>query len=93
MSGREAGATITGAAGSEPFACVSAAWKAHEGELRGYLRHRLADPDVADDVLQDVFVKAMRQGRGFCTLDKPARLAVPGGAQCRGRPHAHGARP
>ena len=71
MSGREAGATITGAAGSEPFACVSAAWKAHEGELRGYLRHRLAEPDVADDVLQDVFVKAMRQGRGFCTLDNP----------------------
>ncbi|MBE0550443.1 MAG: RNA polymerase subunit sigma-70, partial [Rubrivivax sp.] len=31
----------------------------------------MADPDVADDVLQDVFVKAMRQGQGFCTLDKP----------------------
>lgn len=53
------------------FACVAAAWKAHEGELRGYLRHRMADPDVADDVLQDVFVKAMRQGQGFCTLDNP----------------------
>jgi RNA polymerase sigma-70 factor (ECF subfamily) len=54
-----------------PFACVSAAWQAHEGELRGYLRHRLADADAADDVLQDVFVKAVRHGQGFCTLDNP----------------------
>ena len=53
------------------FACVAAAWQAHEGELRGYLRHRLSDTDAADDVLQDVFVKAMRQGQGFCTLDNP----------------------
>ena len=51
-----------------PFACVSAAWQAHEGELRSYLRHRTAD---ADDVLQDVFVKALRQGQGFCTLGNP----------------------
>lgn len=53
------------------FACVAAAWQAHEGELRGYLRHRLADSDAAADVLQDVFLKAMRQGHGFCTLDNP----------------------
>ncbi|ODU99188.1 MAG: hypothetical protein ABT20_17270 [Rubrivivax sp. SCN 70-15] len=55
----------------ESFACVAAAWRAHEGELRGYLRHRLADAEAADDVLQDVFVKAMRQGQGLCTLDNP----------------------
>ena len=53
------------------FACVAAAWQAHEAQLRGYLRHRLADSDAAADVLQDVFVKAMRQGQGFCTLDNP----------------------
>lgn len=53
------------------FACVAAAWRAHEGELRSYLRHRASDADVADDALQDVFVKAMRQGRSFCTLDNP----------------------
>ncbi len=53
------------------FACVSAAWQAHEGELRSYLRHRATDADAADDVLQDVFVKAMRQGQGFCVLDNP----------------------
>ena len=53
------------------FGCVATAWQAHQGELRGYLRHRLSDADAADDLLQDVFVKAMRQGQGFCTLDNP----------------------
>lgn len=58
-------------AATAPVACVAAAWQAHEGELRAYLRHRVADPSLADDVLQDVFVKALRQGPGFCTLDHP----------------------
>lgn len=53
------------------FGCIAAAWQAHEGELRGYLVHRLADSASAEDLLQDVFLKAMRQGRGFCTLDNP----------------------
>lgn len=53
------------------FACVAAAWQAHEAELRGYLRHRLSDAEAADDVLQDVFVKAMRQGKDFCLLANP----------------------
>jgi RNA polymerase sigma-70 factor (ECF subfamily) len=58
-----------GASGT--FFCVARAWEAHEAELRGYLQHRLSDPDAAADVLHDVFVKAMRQGQGFCTLDNP----------------------
>jgi RNA polymerase sigma-70 factor, ECF subfamily len=62
---------VSGSVPTGAFACVAAAWQAHESELRTYLRHRSADPDVADDVLQDVFVKAMHQGRGFCTLDNP----------------------
>ena len=53
------------------FTCVSSAWKAYEPELLGYLRHRLSDTDAAQDVLQDVFVKAMRQGQVFCALDNP----------------------
>ena len=53
------------------FPCISSAWLSHEAELLGYLRHRLADVDAADDVLQDVFVKALRQGRQFCALDNP----------------------
>ena len=53
------------------FACVAAAWQAHEAELRGFLRHQGLDAHAADDLLQDVFVKAMRQGEGFCSLDNP----------------------
>ncbi|MFN3630946.1 MAG: sigma-70 family RNA polymerase sigma factor, partial [Casimicrobiaceae bacterium] len=55
----------------EPFACVARAWSRHERELRAFLRHRLQDADAADDLLQEVFIKAMRQGRAFCHLDNP----------------------
>ncbi len=58
-------------AGSAAFSCVLRAWSAHEAELRGYLARHTADADAADDLLQDVFVKALRQGQGFCTLDNP----------------------
>jgi RNA polymerase sigma-70 factor, ECF subfamily len=51
------------------FSCVINSWRAHEGELRNYLQHRVADRHLAEDLLQDVFVKAMRQGSGFCDLD------------------------
>jgi RNA polymerase sigma-70 factor, ECF subfamily len=51
------------------FSCVINSWRAHESELRNYLQHRVADPHLAEDLLQDVFVKAMRQGSGFCNLD------------------------
>lgn len=54
-----------------PFGCVLGAWHAHEGELRAYLIHRVGEAALADDLLQDVFVKAMRQGQGFCTLAQP----------------------
>jgi RNA polymerase sigma-70 factor, ECF subfamily len=58
-------------AGSETFPCVASAWASHEAELRAYLRHRLSDEAAADDVLQDVFVKALRHQSAFCSLDNP----------------------
>ena len=54
-----------------PFACAANAWHEHQSELKGYLIHRLADPALAEDLLQEVFVKAVRQGERFCTLDNP----------------------
>jgi len=51
------------------FSCVLRAWNAHESELRNYLRHRAGDAHLADDLLQEVFVKAMQQGQHFCALD------------------------
>jgi RNA polymerase sigma-70 factor (ECF subfamily) len=55
----------------EQYTCVRAAWTQCESELRGYLARRLADPALADDLAQDVFVKAMREGERFCRLDNP----------------------
>lgn len=53
------------------FDCVLAAWQAHEREVRGFLLHRLADPHTADDLLQEVFLKSMRQGEHFCAIENP----------------------
>lgn len=48
--------------------CVLNAWNAHETELRAWLRRRLGQPADAEDLLHDVFLKAMRQGQGFCEI-------------------------
>ncbi len=53
------------------FDCVLRAWQAHEPELQGFLARHAADADSAEDLLQEVFVKALRQGQGFCELDDP----------------------
>ena len=51
--------------------CLLAAWSAHEAELRGWLRGRLGSVSDADDALQDLFVKALRQEDGFCAIVNP----------------------
>jgi RNA polymerase sigma-70 factor (ECF subfamily) len=48
--------------------CLTSAWHEHEAELRGWLRHRLGNAADAEDLLQDVFLKAMRQGERFCAI-------------------------
>lgn len=49
--------------------CLTTAWTAHAAELRGWLRHRVNNPALADDLLQDLFLKALRQGERFCDLN------------------------
>ncbi len=44
------------------------AWSSHEPELRGWLRRRLPNPADADDLMQDLFLKALRQGDRFCAV-------------------------
>jgi RNA polymerase sigma-70 factor, ECF subfamily len=51
--------------------CVLQAWSRHEGELRGFLVSRLRDREVAEDLLQDTFLKAIAEGAGFCRLENP----------------------
>jgi RNA polymerase sigma-70 factor, ECF subfamily len=53
------------------FACVVAAWDAHQAELRGYVRHRVSDAAAADDVVQEVFLKAMSRDNALCGIDNP----------------------
>lgn len=48
--------------------CLLDAWSSHERELREWLRHRLGNPVDAEDMLQDLFIKALRQGERFCDL-------------------------
>jgi RNA polymerase sigma-70 factor (ECF subfamily) len=52
-----------------PFRCVLEAWQAHETEVRRYLIGRVRDRALADDLLQEVFVRAIREGERFCALD------------------------
>lgn len=51
--------------------CLLNAWSSHAPELKRYLDHRLGDADEAADLLQDAFIKALRQGRGFCAVRNP----------------------
>lgn len=54
---------------SPAMPCLMRAWAQHERALRGWLIHQLHDSALAEDLLQDVFLKAMRQGSRFCALD------------------------
>ncbi len=49
--------------------CLMQAWHAHERELLSWLKRQLSDHAAAEDALQDVFIKALRQGRRFCEVE------------------------
>ena len=51
--------------------CIDQVWQAHEPELRAWLRSRLRHEQEAEDLLQDVFLRALRQGARFCELAQP----------------------
>jgi len=44
------------------------AWGQHHTELQRWLAHRLSDATTAQDLLQEVFLKALRQGGRFCSV-------------------------
>lgn len=48
--------------------CLTAAWTAHAPELRGWARKRLHNTAAADDLLQEIFLKSLRQGERFCSV-------------------------
>lgn len=51
--------------------CLQQAWEAHQAELAAFLRHRLGNPADAEDLLQEIFLKALGQGAQFCGLRQP----------------------
>lgn len=51
------------------MSCLMNAWETHESELRHWLRGRLSNAHDAEDMLQELFLKAMRQDRKFCEID------------------------
>lgn len=54
-----------------PFTCVLNAWEHQEAELRHFLQHHLSNRFLAEDLVQEVFIKEMAKGKGFCALDNP----------------------
>ncbi len=51
--------------------CLLDAWSAHEAELLRYLRHHIRPSSEAEDVLHDLFLRALRQGERFCAVNNP----------------------
>ena len=49
--------------------CLMTAWQRHEAELRAWLRGRLGNAHDAEDMLQDLFLKALRQDKTFCQIE------------------------
>lgn len=48
--------------------CLTTAWSQHQHELRNWARRQLRNPADADDFLQDLFLKMLRQGDRFCSV-------------------------
>ena len=51
------------------FACHNRAWRQHQAEIRAFLKNRAGNADEADDLLQEVFLKALHQGKEFCSIE------------------------
>ncbi len=51
--------------------CHQRAWRQHKDELRRFLAHRSGGAAEADDLLQDVFLRAVLQGADFCRVENP----------------------
>ena len=48
--------------------CLMRAWHGNEGELRGWLRRHLGNAVDAEDALQELFLKSLRQKERFCEI-------------------------
>ncbi|WP_173064855.1 RNA polymerase sigma factor SigZ [Sulfurimicrobium lacus] len=44
------------------------AWHRHEGELRAWVRGRMGNAPDTEDMVQELFLKALRQDKKFCEI-------------------------
>ena len=51
--------------------CVASAWENHSAELRRFLRRLTGDDAAADDLLQELFLRVLRQTDGLSKIDNP----------------------
>jgi len=51
--------------------CIAEAWAKHERELLRFVSGRISDAQEAKDLVQEVFLRAMRQKSGLCGIDNP----------------------
>lgn len=51
--------------------CILTAWHTHEQQLRVFLLAQIGNPDEADDALQELFLKLVRQDTDFCSVQNP----------------------
>lgn len=51
--------------------CIGKAWEKHRSELLSFSRRRLQTRAEAEDVVQDVFVKALKARNDFCQINDP----------------------
>ena len=59
-----------------PSSLILTAWSQHETELRRWLQSRTPVKSEVDDLLQEVFIKTLRQGDRWQSGDPAARLVV-----------------
>lgn len=48
--------------------CLMKAWQENQQALKNWLLKKTQDPEHAQDILQDVFIKALQHKKRFCTL-------------------------
>ena len=53
------------------YDCHNKAWRQYKFEIRSFLANRTGSATEADDLLQEVFLKALLKGKDFCQLDNP----------------------
>ena len=56
---------------AEKFDCLLKVWTLYESELRLWLAKQHISAADSEDVVQDLFIKCLRQGEKFCLLDNP----------------------